>query len=161
MSRYCSCFLREIFTSFSKERRRFREKGGWFFCVIRKFRGVCRDGCGHVCKPFSVFWIMGERERERKRECGGGILFLSRFRRWMGFVLRTTSVSPLDRDKDTLSLTREKCFRIFPYYLKISLHWRSLSRIGMFCGHFFSHAPQPMQADAVSPVSHGFFPMAL
>ena len=25
------------------------------------------------------------------------------------FVLRTTSVSPLDRDKDTLSLTREKC----------------------------------------------------
>ena len=30
------------------------------------------------------------------------------------FVLRTTSVSPLDRDKDTLSLTREKCIRIFP-----------------------------------------------
>ena len=30
------------------------------------------------------------------------------------FVLRTTSVSPLDRDKDTLSLTREKCRRIFP-----------------------------------------------
>ncbi len=33
------------------------------------------------------------------------------------FVLRTTSVSPLDRDKDTLSLTREKCWRIFPYFL--------------------------------------------
>ena len=32
------------------------------------------------------------------------------------FVLRTTSVSPLDRDKGTLPLTREKCFRIFPYF---------------------------------------------
>ena len=32
------------------------------------------------------------------------------------FVLRTTSVSPLDRDKDTLSLTREtgEAFRLFP-----------------------------------------------
>ena len=35
-----------------------------------------------------------------------------------GFVLRTTSVSPLDRDKDTLSLTREKCIRIFPLSMK-------------------------------------------
>ena len=79
------------------------------------------------------------------------------------FVLRTTSVSPLDRDKDTLSLTREKCWRIFRifYEPKISLHCRRRSRIGMFCGHFFSHAPQPMHADAVSPVSHGFFPMEL
>ena len=34
------------------------------------------------------------------------------------FVLRTTSVSPLDRDKDTLSLTREKCIRIFPLSMK-------------------------------------------
>ena len=36
---------------------------------------------------------------------------------WGGFVLCTTSVSPLDRDKDTLSLTREKCWRIFPFFL--------------------------------------------
>ncbi len=35
-----------------------------------------------------------------------------------GFVLRTTSVSPLDRDKDSLSLTREKCIRIFPLSMK-------------------------------------------
>ena len=53
----------------------------------------------------------GEQERDRgeERKMGDG--------RWEmgGFVLRTTSVSPLDRDKDTLSLTREKCWRIFPY----------------------------------------------
>ena len=40
--------------------------------------------------------------------CGGG-------RCGPGFVLRPTSVSPLDRDKDILSLTREKCSRIFPF----------------------------------------------
>jgi len=31
-------------------------------------------------------------------------------------VLRTASVSALDPDKDTLSLTREKCCRIFPLF---------------------------------------------
>ena len=31
-------------------------------------------------------------------------------------VLRTASVPPLDRDKGTLPLTREKCVRIFPYF---------------------------------------------
>jgi len=29
------------------------------------------------------------------------------------FVLRTTSVSPLDRDKDTLSLTRKTAIAVF------------------------------------------------
>ena len=41
------------------------------------------------------------------------------------FVLRTTSVSPLDRDKGTLPLTREKCVRIFPpsdLFLNPELH---------------------------------------
>ncbi len=33
-----------------------------------------------------------------------------------GFVLRTTCVSPLDRDKDILSLTRGKCGCIFPVW---------------------------------------------
>ena len=44
---------------------------------------------------------------------------------------------------------------------KISRHCLRRSRIGMFCGHFFSHAPQEMHAEALSPVSQGFFPMEL
>ena len=43
------------------------------------------------------------------------ILFFGMDGRWMAgnFVLRTTSVSPLDRDKDTLSLTRENADTFF------------------------------------------------
>ena len=47
----------------------------------------------------------------------GFVCFVCLFVSFVCFVLRTTSVSPLDRDKDTLSLTREKCWRIFPYFL--------------------------------------------
>ena len=37
---------------------------------------------------------------------------------WRGdFVLRTTSVSPLDRDKDTLSLTRKNAGAFFRFIL--------------------------------------------
>ena len=38
--------------------------------------------------------------------------------KWRGdFVLRTTSVSPLDRDKDTLSLTRKNAGAFFRFIL--------------------------------------------
>ena len=33
------------------------------------------------------------------------------------FVLRTTSVSPLDRDKDTLSLTRKNADAFFRFFV--------------------------------------------
>ncbi len=33
------------------------------------------------------------------------------------FVLRTTSVSPLDRDKDTLSLTRKNANAFFRFFV--------------------------------------------
>ena len=36
---------------------------------------------------------------------------------WGDFVLRTTSVSPLDRDKDTLSLTRKNAGAFFRFIL--------------------------------------------
>ena len=56
-----------------------------------------------------------DKERKKERREDGGKWENGKMGKWEGFVLRTTSVSPLDRDKDTLSLTREKCWRIFPY----------------------------------------------
>ena len=54
--------------------------------------------------------VRGEKEKEKGRgrgsvDMGGGWYFC--------FVLRTTSVSPLDRDKDTLSLTRKNALAFF------------------------------------------------
>ena len=57
----------------------------YFFNIVSKWR---------IFKKVSVTCFLERFEGEKV--CSG-----------VGFVLRTTSVSPLDRDKDTLSLTRK------------------------------------------------------